>query len=75
LPKTTPATKPDATNKDKTVPTEKNTTEVTKNKEIWKPTKPRKPTIINEPDRSCWLYIYNNTTRDIQNRRYQGDRE
>ena len=28
-----------------------------------------------DPDRACWLYIYNNVTRDIQNRRYKGDRE
>jgi hypothetical protein len=53
-----------------------NTTENnTKAKEIWKPTKVRNTSPTKEPDRSCWLYIYNNNTRDIQNRRYKGDRE
>ena len=50
-----------------------------KNKEIWKPVKPRsamKPAAkTTEQERSCWLYIYNNVSRDNQTRRYRGDKE
>jgi hypothetical protein len=46
-----------------------------KTTEIWKTTKTRSTPQKKEQDRSCWLYIYNNVTRDIQNRRYKGDRE
>jgi hypothetical protein len=47
--------------------------------EIWKTVKPRSnantPTKLAEPERACWLYIHNNVSRDIQTRRYMGDRE
>jgi hypothetical protein len=54
---------------DKAVP-EKST-----NNEKWRPTKTRTSTQQIEPDRACWLYVHNNNTRDMHNRRYTGDRE
>jgi hypothetical protein len=60
-----PAVQPSAPAKDKT--------------EIWKAVKPRSTTKtttkMTEPERACWLYIHNNVSRDIQTRRYVGDRE
>ena len=41
------------------------TTTTTKTTEKWQPTKTRQTSSPKEPDRSCWLYIYNNVTRDI----------
>jgi hypothetical protein len=28
-----------------------------------------------DPEQSCWLYLHNDITRDIQARRYKGDRD
>jgi hypothetical protein len=43
--------------------------------EKWQPSKVRTKTVNFESDRSRWLYIHNDASRDIQTRRYKGDRE
>jgi hypothetical protein len=41
----------------------------------WQPSRTAKTVQKPDSDRSCWLYLHNDTTRDIQSRRYKGDRE
>jgi hypothetical protein len=41
----------------------------------WQPTRIKQNRKTPDPERSCWLYLHNDITRDIQARRYKGDRE
>ncbi len=71
---TTTSTPTNATTVNVVSPPPANTPQ-TKNTEIWKPVKPRTATQKTNPDRACWLYIYNHVTRDRQIRVYKGDKE